>query len=96
MTEIIITDPGDEQPGSSIKKKLMGRMKEIFMQMHQKEIYEMTFGIPQAPVSIDIACPSCDAPKLMFNATTDIKCYHCNTTYILVDATTVELKCKEE
>ena len=64
--------------------------------MKEKEMYEMEYGIPQEPIELDILCPSCNKRKLMFNTTNDIVCYElgCGHTFILVDATKVELKCK--
>ena len=72
----------------------MGKMKEIYMKMVEKEQYEMMYGIPQEPIEIDILCPNCMKKKLMFNTSTDIKCSHngCGHEFILVDAETVRYK----
>jgi ribosomal protein S27E len=72
----------------------MGKMKALWQAMREKEMYEMEYGIPQEPLTIDILCPNCMKSKLVFNTTTDIKCYDCNDTFELVDATTVKFKCK--
>ena len=72
----------------------MGKMKEIYMRMVEKEQYEEMYGIPQEPIEMDIVCPNCNKEKLMFNTSTDIVCYHigCGHTFVLVDAETVRYK----
>jgi ribosomal protein S27E len=72
----------------------MGKMKEIWAAMREKEMYEMEYGIPQEPIQMDILCPNCMQKKLMFNTSTDIKCSHdgCGHKFILVDANTVRFK----
>lgn len=69
-------------------------MKELWQRMREKEMYEMEYGIPQEPLTIEIPCPECDAKTLIFNTTKDIICSECNKTFLLVDATKVELKRK--
>jgi hypothetical protein len=73
---------------------IMGKMKEAYMRMVEKEMYEMEYGIPQAPVKMDILCPNCMQEKLMFNTSTDIVCTGdgCGHEFILVDAETVRYK----
>lgn len=72
----------------------MGKMKEIYMKMVEKEQYEEMYGIPQEPIEMDILCPNCMKEKLMFNTSTDIVCYApgCGHTFVLVDAETVRYK----
>lgn len=72
----------------------MGKMKALWQEMREKEMYEMEYGIPQEPITMDIICPNCMKKKLMFNTSTDIKCSQngCGHEFILVDAETVRFK----
>ena len=72
----------------------MGKMKELWQEMREKEMYEMEYGIPQEPLAMDILCPNCMKKKLEFHTSTDIKCTGsgCGHEFILVDAETVRFK----
>ena len=72
----------------------MGKMKEIYMQMIEKEQYEMEYSTPPEPVDTDIMCPNCMKKNLVFIATDNIVCYEagCGHTFVLVDAETVRFK----
>jgi|TARA_B110000908_G_C10195887_1_gene422857 hypothetical protein len=72
----------------------MGKMKEIYMEMVEKEQYETQHGTPPEPIDTDIKCPNCMKGNLMFIAVDDVVCYEagCGQTYVLVDANTVRFK----
>tara|TARA_R100001463_G_scaffold119417_2_gene175257 strand:+ start:57 stop:272 length:216 start_codon:yes stop_codon:yes gene_type:complete len=71
----------------------MGKMKQLWAEMREKEMYEMvSHNIPKEPVSLDIKCPNCFTNKLKFNSSTDIKCTGCAQEFVLVDANTVRFK----
>ena len=74
----------------------MGKMKEIYMEMLEKQInnYETLLTMPPEPVETDILCPNCNKGKLQFIAVNDIVCYEigCGHTFVLVDANTVRYK----
>ena len=72
----------------------MGKMKELYMEMLQKEMENTQLHIPlqEEPTQIDILCPNCMKNKLVFHTITDINCKNCGHEFVLVDAQTVRFK----
>ena len=72
----------------------MGRMKELYMEMRQKELLhlELEHEIPHPPIPMDILCPNCMKDKLMYKQQDDIQCSGCGQEFVLVDAQTVRFK----
>jgi hypothetical protein len=73
----------------------MGKMKELYMEMLQKEMDNTQLHVPlqEEPTQIDIQCPNCFKKKLVLYTITDIKCETgCGHEFVLVDAQTVRFK----
>ena len=71
----------------------MGKMKEIWQQMMENEMYEIQYGVTKNPIPLDILCPNCMKKHLEFTSVKDIKCNEgCGQEFILVDANTVRYK----
>jgi len=71
----------------------MGKMKEIWQEMMENEMYEIEYGVTKNPIPLDILCPNCMKKHLEFTSVENIKCNQgCGQEFILVDADTVRYK----